>query len=150
VLLLDVNVLLHGFRDTATDESVAVRRWLVPRLTGAELLGVSEWVLASVVRLSTNPRIFIEPASPSAALEYCSAVLAAPSVQVVRPGARHWAIFAALVHEHRLRGNDIPDAYLASLALESGATLVTVDRGFRRFETLRLVSPLDAEVSGRG
>ena len=36
----------------------------------------------------------------------------------------------------------IPDAYLAALALEQGATLVTADRGFARYEGLRLLNPL--------
>ena len=147
MLFLDVNVLLHGFRDTASEESAAVRRWLEPRMTGVDLLGVSEWVLASVVRLATNPRIFVEPAPPAAALAYCDAVLGAPSVQTVRPGPRHWAVFNELVSGHRLRGNDIPDAYLAALALEAGATLVTLDRGFRRFEALRLMNPLDRRTN---
>jgi predicted nucleic acid-binding protein len=60
----------------------------------------------------------------------------------VRPGERHWGIFHDLVSQHGLRGNDIPDAYLAALALEQGATWVTTDRGFARYEGLRLLDPL--------
>jgi len=142
VLFLDVNVLVHGFRDTATPESQAVSQWLTPRLTGGDRLGISEFVLASTVRLATNPRVFEEPAPPAAALAYCDAVLAAPNTEIVRPGPRHWAIFRELVSEHRLRGNDITDAYLASLALETGSSFVTRDRGFRRFDGLRVVDPL--------
>lgn len=44
--------------------------------------------------------------------------------------------------QHGLRGNAIPDAYLAALALEQGATWVTTDRGFARYEGLRLLDPL--------
>jgi predicted nucleic acid-binding protein len=47
-----------------------------------------------------------------------------------------------LVTSQRLRGSDVPDAYLASVAMEQGATMVTLDRGFRRFEGLRVLDPL--------
>ncbi|MHB8275600.1 MAG: PIN domain-containing protein [Dermatophilaceae bacterium] len=60
----------------------------------------------------------------------------------VRPGERHWGIFHDLVSAHGLRGNDIPDACLAALALEQGATWVTTDRGFARYQGLRLLDPL--------
>lgn len=52
---------------------------------------------------------------------------------MVRAGARHWSIFSQIVGEHRLRGDDVPDAYYAAIALEQGATVVTADRGFARF-----------------
>jgi len=35
----------------------------------------------------------------------------------------------------------VPDAYLAALAIEHGATWVTLDRAFRRFTGLRTESP---------
>jgi predicted nucleic acid-binding protein len=41
-----------------------------------------------------------------------------------------------------LRGNDINDAYLAALAFEHGATLVTADQDFGRFPELSLVDPV--------
>jgi hypothetical protein len=56
--------------------------------------------------------------------------------------ASHWSIFRDLVASHRLRGNDVPDAYLAAIALEAGATMATLDRGFARFAGLRLADPL--------
>jgi predicted nucleic acid-binding protein len=60
---------------------------------------------------------------------------------VVRPGPRHWTIFTDLVVQHRLRGNDVPDAYLSATALEAGATLVSRDPGLSRYG-VRLVDPL--------
>ena len=52
---------------------------------------------------------------------------------MVRAGARHWSIFSQNVGEHRLRGDDVPDAYNSAIALEQGSTVVTADRGFARF-----------------
>src|SRR5664279_1383813 len=52
---------------------------------------------------------------------------------VVRPGDLPWPIFAELCAKTPARGNLVPDAYLAAMAIESGATSVTRDRGFARF-----------------
>jgi predicted nucleic acid-binding protein len=38
--------------------------------------------------------------------------------------------------------NDVPDVYLAALAIERGLTLATHDHGFGRFTNLRWVDPL--------
>ena len=142
MLFPDVNVLLQAYRSDDSPENLDLHDWLTKALTGPTPVAVSESVLSSVVRIATNSRVFKDPAPPSGALEFCDAVLAAPATRVVRPGSRHWAHFRTLVSDLRLRGNDVPDAYLAALALEHGATFVTRDRGFARFGTLRILDPL--------
>ena len=57
------------------------------------------------------------------------------------PGPRHWEIFARLCRESEARGNLVPDAYLAALAIESGCEWVTTDRDFSRFPGLRWKTP---------
>ena len=42
-----------------------------------------------------------------------------------------------------MRGNPVPDARLAALAIESGCELVTTDRDYSRFPGLRWRHPLD-------
>jgi toxin-antitoxin system PIN domain toxin len=142
VLFPDVNVCLEAMRPDASTEASRVRDWLEDALNGHEQVGLSELVMSAVVRISTHPRIFRSPSSPADAIAFTDALLAAPAAVVVRPGARHWAIFRDLVAEHRLRGNDVPDGYLAAFAMEAGATFVTRDRGFARFAGLRLADPL--------
>lgn len=142
MLFLDVNVLVHTFRPRDTADGAAVRDWLMQHLAGHERLGITEHVLSAMVRIVTNARIFNEPAAPLDAVAFADSLLAAPNVAVLRPQDRHWAVFRELVTEHRLRGNDVPNAYLAALALENGATMVTRDRGFRRFAQLRTIDPL--------
>lgn len=142
MLFLDVNIVLSAFRFEASAQNGEMLAWLETRLSGHEPIGISEQALSSVVRISTNPRVFEQPSTPDEAIAFTDALLAAPAARVVRPGARHWSIFRELVSTLRLRGNDIPDAYLASLAMEHGATFVTRDRGFRRFEKLKTIDPL--------
>ncbi|MGL5852253.1 MAG: TA system VapC family ribonuclease toxin, partial [Phycicoccus sp.] len=116
--------------------------WLTPRLAGVERVALSADVLAAVVRITTHPRVFSTPSTPSDAVSFTASVIAAPATTVVSPGPEHWGVFATLVTRLKLRGNDVPDAYLAALATELGATLVTRDRGFRRFPGVRVVDPL--------
>ena len=40
------------------------------------------------------------------------------------------------------RGNIVPDAHIAAIAIDHGATVATHDRGFARFTGLRWLDPL--------
>lgn len=141
MLIADVNVFINARRRDAPDHA-RCRDWLQERLGGSEAFGVSELVLSAFVRLVTNHRFANPPTPPDRALEFCDVVRSAPASLIVAPGSRHWAIFADLVHATQARANVIPDAYLAALAIENGATFVTRDRGFARFAGLRLLDPL--------
>ncbi len=62
---------------------------------------------------------------------------------VVSPGERHWEIFSRLCRQTGVKGNLVPDAYLAALAIESGSEWITTDRDYVRFPGLRWRRPLD-------
>ena len=141
VLLADVNVFVYARRRESPGHS-EIRAWLQNQLGGSQPFGVSDLVLSSFVRIVTNRRVYVEPTPVAAALEFCAIVLAAPAAVRLRPGARHWEIFADLCRAAGARANIVPDAYLAALAIEHGATWVTFDSGFRRFAGLRVESPL--------
>ncbi|HEX7738595.1 MAG TPA: type II toxin-antitoxin system VapC family toxin [Marmoricola sp.] len=141
MLLADVNPLIYAHRPESP-RAAEHRDWLAAALCGPEPFGVSEQVLSSFVRIVTNHRVYREPTPPEIALDFCAAVLAGPASVAVRPGARHWSIFDGLCRGLGARGNVVPDAYLAALAIENGATWVTTDRGFARFPGLRWVLPL--------
>ena len=142
MLLADVNLYLYARRRESQDHE-RYRAWLEERLSGPEPFGVSELVLSAFVRIVTNHRVYREPTSPEAALDFCDIVLSAPATVRLRPGPRHWSIFASLCHAVRARANAVPDAYLAALAIEHGATLVSMDRALARFPGLRVQHPLD-------
>lgn len=142
MLLADVNAYLYAHRPES-QRAAEHRAWLQESLAGPEPFGVSELVLSAFVRIVTNHRVYRDPSTPQVALSFCAAVLAAPSALAVRPGPRHWDIFTNLCDAVGARGNVVPDAYLAALALEHGATWVTTDRGFARFPGLRWRAPLE-------
>jgi toxin-antitoxin system PIN domain toxin len=141
VLLADVNVFLYAHRPESPRHEEH-HSWLQAALTAAEPFGISEAVLASFVRIATHSRVYREPTPPDVALAFCEVVLAGPSAVALRPGPRNWQLFCSLVTAAGARGNLVPDAFLAALAIEHGATWVTTDRGFARFPGLRWRPPL--------
>jgi toxin-antitoxin system PIN domain toxin len=136
-----VNVYVHAFRDAAPDHG-RYRSWLLAALNAEEPVGVSELVLSGFVRIVTHPRVFDPPDTVDAALTFADAVRAQPAAVPVAPGERHWAIFERLCRAAGVKGNLVPDAYLAALAIETGAEFVTADRDYARFPGLRWRHPL--------
>jgi toxin-antitoxin system PIN domain toxin len=142
MILTDVNVLVYAFRDAAPGHA-AYRDWLREQIGRHEAFALSELVLSGILRILTHPRIF-SPVTPfSAALEFCEALRAQPNAVLVGPGPRHWEIFTHLCSRANAKGNLVPDAYLAALAVEHGCELVTTDRDFARFPGLRWRHPLE-------
>lgn len=142
MLLPDVNVVLAAFRADHIHHRLA-RSFVEDARAGRVALGLSDVVLAGVVRLATNARVFVRPDTAESVVRYLD-VLLEPPAQLVRAGSTHWQRFAELcVHLH-LRGNLVPDAYVAALALEQGAEVITFDRGFARYPGLRWRCLLDA------
>ena len=134
MLVPDVNVLVAAFRADHEHHGVA-RSWLQAATASAEPIGLTESVLAAVVRIVTNPRIFRTP-TPSAdifdQLEKLREV-----AHVIRPGRTWWSIFRELCAQSSARGPLVSDAAHAATAIEAGATWVTFDRDFARFPGLR-------------
>ena len=75
-------------------------------------------------------------------MAFAEAFRGQPNAVTVAPGVRHWGIFGELCESAGARGNLIPDAWLAALAIESGCEFVTTDRDFARFDALRWRHPL--------
>jgi toxin-antitoxin system PIN domain toxin len=141
VRICDVNVLVYAFRTDARDHA-RYASWLNAQVDAPSAFGVSSTVLAGFVRVTTHPRIFTEPTPTEAALDFCQALLSHPNAVVLAPGPRHWSIFDGLCRDAKTRGNLVPDAFLAALAIEHGAELITTDADFARFSALRWRHPL--------
>jgi toxin-antitoxin system PIN domain toxin len=93
------------------------------------------------VRICRSPKVFARPDPVEDAIGFCDSLVKCPNAIVVSPGERHWEIFTALCRRTGARGNLVPDAWLAALAIESGCELITTDRDFARFEGLRWRPP---------
>jgi toxin-antitoxin system PIN domain toxin len=139
---VDVNVFVYALRPESPHHH-RYRQWLDDARAADEPLGLASLVLSGFVRVVTHPRVFRDPTPLDVALEFAEAVRAAPNALSVDPGPRHWRIFTRLCRAAEVRGNLVPDAYLAALAIERGATWYSADRGFARFADLRWRHPLE-------
>jgi len=143
VVLPDVNVLIYAHRAELPQHD-ATRLWLEAVVSEEGPYGLSELVLSAFLRIVTNPRAFIDPTPLEIALAATERWRSRRNCVLVSPGDRHWAIFTRLCRSAGAKGNLVPDAYLAALAIESGCEWVTTDRGFARYPGLRWSHPLDA------
>ncbi len=105
--------------------------------------GMSDLVLSGFLRVVTNPRVFDAPMPIERALAAAEALRSRQNCVIVSPAQRHWEIFGRLCRETGVKGNLIPDAYLAALAIESGSEWISTDRDYARFAGLRWRHPLD-------
>jgi uncharacterized protein len=141
VIVPDVNVLIYAHRrDTPQHERYA--GWLAGVVAGADELGLVEGALIGFVRIATHARIFAEPATPSEALAFVAALHGARHVRTLAATAATWQHFADLATgDRQVRGNLVPDAWLAAMARSHGGRLATADRGFARFPGLTWFDP---------
>ena len=141
MLLPDVNVLVYAHRSDTRDHD-RYRSWLESVLAGDAAFAVSDLVLSGFLRVVTHPGVFAEPTPLEVALRFVADVRERPTCVVVTPGSRHWDIFQRLCRESGAKGNLVPDAYLAAIAIEAGLEWVTTDRDYARFSGLRWRHPL--------
>ena len=141
MFLPDVNVLVYAHREDAPHHA-ACRAWLEAVVNSDASYALSELVLSGFVRVATHPKVFVRPSSIAEALAFAGQLRERPNCVAVAPGPRHWDIFQGLCTHGGVKGNLVPDAYLAALAIEAGCEWVTTDRDFSRFKDLRWRHPL--------
>ena len=141
MLLLDANPLLYGLRADAP-EHTPWRDWLEGLINGDEPFSACSATLGAVMRIATNTRIFKRATPLPDVLAFIDDFRDSPGFVLVEPGPQHWALTAKLCQAVRATGNVVSDAYLAALAIETGAELITADRDFARFPRLRFRNPL--------
>jgi toxin-antitoxin system PIN domain toxin len=141
VILFDVNVLVLAHRKDQDDHH-AVRAWLEGEVNSERPFALADVAVAGFIRVVTNPRVYVRPSSLAAAVAFVDGLVDQPTCMPTSPGPRHWPILRKLLRDADARGNLVPDAHLAAIAIEHGATIATRDRGFARFPGLRWLDPV--------
>jgi predicted nucleic acid-binding protein len=116
--------------------------WLEKIYREDDLVGVARITLLALMRIVTNPRVMRTAASPQQALSWVEVLSGHPKSLVIDSGPNHWTVFKGLVSQSGVYGPSMTDAFLASLAVEYGATLCSLDNGFRRYGRLMFENPL--------
>jgi toxin-antitoxin system PIN domain toxin len=142
VVLFDVNILVYAHREDTSNHTLCFD--LVNRVVnGAYPFGFSDFIASGFLRIITHPQIFNPPTPIRNALSFVSEIRNSPNAVHIQPKKSHWDIFVMLCKETEVKGNLIPDAYLAALAIESGCLFITTDRDYSRFSDLDWKHPKD-------
>lgn len=141
MILVDANLLLYA-RDSRSDQHVPAREWLTDQLNGEARVGLPWASLTAFVRIATHPRVYENPLTADQAWGQVEEWLAAAPAWVPLPTERHADVLGELVRRHDIRGNLVPDAALAALAVEHGLELCSADTDFARFREVNWRNPL--------
>jgi hypothetical protein len=129
----DINVLVAASRSDHPHHRIA-RNWLEDAASAAasgSTLILMPMVLASFLRLVSSPKIFQDPTPIDDALAFVDALLAAQGVHLASLGPE-WPRMRQLCIEKQLKGNAVPDAWLAAATIHLGEHLASFDRDFRK------------------
>lgn len=137
--LPDANVLIHALRKDSADHKVC-RAWLTDTAAAGDAIGLCELVEAALLRIPTLPRLQLIPMTETLGF-WKDDLWTYPGTRRITAGDRHRGIFSGFITDLGLVGNDVNDAWLAALAIESRATLVSTDQGFDRFPGLAWINP---------
>jgi hypothetical protein len=97
----------------------------------------------------THPKIFNPPGLLHDALSFVEQIRSQPNCVIVSPQQRHWDIFKNLCEQADARGNLIPDAFHAALAIETGSEWITTDRDFDSVLWIKVVDTGVIRSKGR-
>lgn len=144
MIMPDANILIYAHNE-ASENHERANRWLEEKLRSSEIVCFSWQTITAFLRITTNPKLFSNPLSPSQAFEIVEQWLARPNAIVVEATANFMTIFQKTAIDGQASGALLMDAHLAALAIEHGATLATTDRDFRRFDGLKIENPLASD-----
>ena len=113
-------------------------------IAGDEPFTVPVIVWTSFLRLTTNRRIFEVPTPRADAFAFIDATSAQPLHVNVAPGPSHLTLVRRLCDEADAVGDLVPDAVIGAIAVEFSCDLVTLDRDFARFPSVRHLRPPEA------
>ena len=100
-------------------------------------------VVSGFLRIVTHPKIFNVPSTIDAATSHIDALVSLPNVAMLDAQPR-WSDFKQLCNDKSLKGNTIPDAWIAASVTHINGHLVTFDKDFRKLLTRSQVTVLKA------
>ncbi len=144
MIAVDTNLLVYALREESvwhesarqalTGLAEAPGAWAIPAPCIHEFLAVA-----------THPRIFSPPTPLNIALDFVSALLKSPSLEVLSEGPGYWPVLNSLLRKAKVTGPKVHDARIAALCLHHRVSdLWTADRDFGRFPELTTRNPLVA------
>lgn len=131
IFIPDANVLIQAARWDA-EHFDACYSWLTKALQRGDIVTAPYLVEIALLRITTLPKMPGGASRINDPFNFLASMRQA-GYRRLEPTARSFEIFESLCIDHQIHGNDVNDAFLAALALEQQATLVSMDQGFARF-----------------
>jgi toxin-antitoxin system PIN domain toxin len=140
-VIVDANILLYAV-DTRSPFHQPARDWLESALSGPVRVGLPWTSLTAFLRIATHPRASAHPLPPAEAWSLVTDWLGAGPAWIPEPTPQHADLLRRLIVDGDLRGNLVPDAHLAALAIEHGVSVCSADSDFARFPEVGWFNPV--------
>jgi toxin-antitoxin system PIN domain toxin len=131
----DVNVLVALHRPQHQHHTTAQHWWHEGRRHG-EPVTVPDLVWVGFIRVVTNRRIFSSPSTTEGVWAFVEAMRAQGIYIQYAAHPRLLDMLGVQLRNARASADLVTDAYIAASAIALGATVVTFDGDFRRFDGL--------------
>ena len=142
MIALDTNILVYAHRGDLPQHDSALRV-VAEALGGSEPVGLCWPVIHEFLAIVTNPKIFRPPTPMTLALDQVNDWIASPRATLLHESSRHLSTMRDLMTNGRVVGGVTHDARIAAICLDHGVReLLSSDRDFTRFPTLRVRNPL--------
>ncbi len=130
----DVNVLVAAYRPDHPHHAPA-RAWLdsavMAAATGTASLVLLGTVVTGFMRVTTNPKVFVQVDPMQDLTDFVDSLLACTGVQFQPQGAA-WPQLRQLCLQQQVGSNLLTDIWIAASVLQSGETLCSFDRDFKK------------------
>ena len=144
-MIPDVNVVVAAARPDHSHHVLAKTWWFgaIQASTEQQPIWLLPVVVSGFLRIATHPKIFTIPSTIAAATSHIDALLALPNVAILDSQPR-WSDFKQICADKSLKGNAIPDAWMAASVTQINGHLVTFDKHFKKLLTRSQVTVLKA------
>ncbi|MDR0782022.1 MAG: PIN domain-containing protein [Pseudomonadales bacterium] len=142
MMAVDTNLLVYAHRADNPFHTAAFR--LVSELAEGKTAWAIAWpCLHEFYSVVTNPRIHRIPTPVDVTLQQIDIWLESPTLHLLSETSAHWPTLRELVVKAQPQGAMVHDARIAALCLAHGVReLLSADRDFNRFPSLRVRNPL--------
>lgn len=140
MIAIDTNILVYAHRQESPHHHLACSallkvtegNWAIPWPCVHEFLSVV-----------TNPKIFSEPTPINVALSMITKLKISKTLSLIGESPAYWKVLDDMLSSVSVCGPRIHDARIAAICLLHGVELLlTADRDFQRFPTLKTKNPL--------
>jgi len=137
---VDANVLVYASNE-ADPAHVPARELLEQLFAGPTLVYLFWPTIMGYLRIVTHPGVLRQPLTFAEASGNVTVLLERPHVRTPAEADGFWELYLSTAGA-RARGNEVPDAHIATLMRQHGvATIYTRDRDFRRYEDIDALDP---------